>query len=71
MKTKLLKKLRHKHAIVSAKIRLLTTLYSVKPLNEFEGKKDELDMVKWHTYSYEAAKNKQRELILQSLKNFQ
>jgi len=70
MKTKLLKKLREKHCIVTAKIRVLTTLYSVKPLHKFPAGIDEPDMVKWYSYSHNEAKTKQRELILESLKKY-
>lgn len=71
MKTKLLKKLRDKHCIVSATIRVLNTLYSVKPLHVFPNGIDENDMVKWCMYSFDKAKEKQRELILESLKKIQ
>ena len=70
MKVKLLKKLRNKHCIVSATIRVLTILYSVRPLHVFTNGVDEPDMVKWCTYSYEEARIKQRELILESLKKY-
>lgn len=70
MKTKLLKKLRKKHEIVQATIRVLTKLYSVKPLHKFIGKRDENDMVEWCTYRYSEAVKKQNELILKSLKKY-
>lgn len=70
MKVKLLKKLRDKHCIVFATIRVLTTLYSVKPLHVFQNGIDENDMVKWCTYSFDKAKEKQRELILKSLNKY-
>jgi predicted RecB family nuclease len=70
MKTKLLKKLRDKHMIVSTHIRVLTKIYSVKPLHKFPNGRDEVDMVEWCTYSYSEALKKQRELILKSLKKY-
>jgi len=70
MRIKLLKKLRKKHEIVTATIRVLTTLYSVKPLHVIHNGFDEPDMVEWYTYSYNEAKTKQMELILNSLKKY-
>lgn len=71
MKTKLLKKLRKKHEIVQATIRVITKLYSVKPLHKFINGIDENDMVEWCTYKYSIANLKQRELILKSVKKWQ
>lgn len=68
MKTKLLRKLRQKHTIYSCTIDVIKEIYSVSPLNRYKGD-DPQDAI-WCSYSYNNAKEKQRELILESLKEY-
>jgi hypothetical protein len=65
MKTKLLRKLREKHHIVCCTVDVIRTLYSVTPLNHYRGNNP--GDAEWCTFGYDRAKEKQRELILQSL----
>jgi len=68
MKTKLLKKLRKEHAIVGHEVHVIKYMYSIKSLHYYRNGEDWNP--KWGSYSFEGAKAKQRELILESVKKY-
>jgi len=69
MKTKLLKRLRKKYAIMGQTVHVIKYMYSVKPFHHYP--QGEEFNPNWGSYSFDEAKAKQRELILKHVRKYQ